>query len=291
MRSVHLLGLGVVVGLFAMGLVVAFASLRWNELVFPASAAPGAPLPAAPVAQASPDVKAGQAIFQRSCTSCHTIGGGKLVGPDLKGVTTKRPHAWLVSFITGPDKVIASGDPTATQLVKQYGVPMPNLGITTQQANQLLAYIQYQSGGAPPAPAGAQPTGVIPSTGSQATATSSPGGTPVPAPPAAGATAAPAAAPGPAAAATGDPAKGKAVFEQKCTSCHTIGGGKLVGPDLKGVTSQRPQDWLVNFITAPDKVIASGDPTATQLVKEYGLPMPNLGISQSQAEDILTYIY
>ena len=27
----------------------------------------------------------GQQIFQLKCTSCHTIGGGKLVGPDLQG--------------------------------------------------------------------------------------------------------------------------------------------------------------------------------------------------------------
>lgn len=286
MRSVHLLGLGVVVGLFAMGLVVAFASLSWNELVFPASAAPGAAPAAAPVAQASPDVKAGQAIFQQRCTSCHTIGGGKLVGPDLKGVTSQRPHDWLVSFITAPDKVIASGDPTATQLVKQYGIPMPNLGITSQQAGQLLAYIQFQSGGATPVPAGAQ-AAVTP--GSAGTAVPSPAA--AAATPAAGATSVPAAtsAPG-AASAAGDPAKGKVIFDQKCTTCHTIGGGKLVGPDLKGVTQLRPHSWLVQWIMAPDKMIASGDPTATQLLQQYTIPMPNLGLTQADAENVIAYL-
>ena len=188
------------------------------------------------------------------------------MGPDLKGVTTLRSHDWLVRWITAPDKMIASGDPTATQLLKQYTIQMPNLGLSPTDVENVIAYLAQQSGGA----------GAAPSPGAAA------------APPAAGpAAAVPAVAFQP----KGDANNGKTAFQQKCASCHTIGGGKTVGPDLKGVTSQRPQDWLVNFITAPDKVIASGDPTATQLVKEYGLPMPNLGISQSQAEDILTYIY
>jgi len=64
----------------------------------------------------------------------------------------------------------------------------------------------------------------------------------------------------------------------------------LAGPDLKGVTDRRPHEWLVNFITAPDQLIAGGDPTAKQLVAEFGMPMPNLGISKADAEAILSYI-
>ena len=41
-----------------------------------------------------------------------------------------------------------------------------------------------------------------------------------------------------------DAAQGQAIFVQKCASCHTIGGGKLVGPDLKGVTATRPRDTV-----------------------------------------------
>ena len=37
-----------------------------------------------------------------------------------------------------------------------------------------------------------------------------------------------------------DIAKGEATFVSKgCNACHKIGGGKLVGPDLLGVTSRR----------------------------------------------------
>lgn len=273
MRSVHILGLGLVIGSIALGVVVVSASYRWAQVAFPAAGAPGAQQPGAQAAPAaSADVTAGQTTFKQKCSSCHTVGGGKLVGPDLKGVTQQRPHDFLINFITAPDKVIASGDPTAAQLLKEYGAPMPNLGVTQEQAEQILAYVQFQTGGAAPAPAGAQPA---------------PGGAAAPSPaaaatPAAGAPSAPAAA--------GDPNKGKAIFEQKCTSCHTIGGGDKVGPDLKGVSTRRSHDWLVAWITAPDQMIAKADPTAAQLLKQYTVPMPNLGLSKGDVEDVLSYV-
>ncbi len=84
--------------------------------------------------------------------------------------------------------------------------------------------------------------------------------------------------------------QGQAIFEQSCKSCHSIGGGRLVGPDLKSVTERRERDWLIRFIVSPDELIAQGDPLAKQLVEEYGIPMPNMGLSQSEAEEVLAYI-
>lgn len=83
---------------------------------------------------------------------------------------------------------------------------------------------------------------------------------------------------------------GEAIFKQECAGCHTIGGGRLVGPDLKDVTQRQSLDWLKGFISAPDKVIASGDPTAKQLVAEYKLAMPNLGLSSNQVDALLAYL-
>ncbi len=84
--------------------------------------------------------------------------------------------------------------------------------------------------------------------------------------------------------------QGQAIFEQKCQGCHSIGDGQLVGPDLKGITSRRDRDWLISFITSPDQLIAQGDPIAKQLVEEYDTPMPNLGLSEQEAKEVLTYI-
>lgn len=56
-----------------------------------------------------------------------------------------------------------------------------------------------------------------------------------------------------------------AYFKQNCASCHTIGGGKLTGPDLKNVGARRTRDQLAKFIVDPKAAIDSGDPYLVKL--------------------------
>ncbi|MBV8151355.1 MAG: c-type cytochrome [Candidatus Eremiobacteraeota bacterium] len=118
---------------------------------------------AAPAARAD----AGADIFTSKCAACHTIGKGKTVGPDLKGITSQAPHDFLVKWIMSPSALVKAGDPTATALVKQYPLQMPDLGLSQSDVEAVLTYIQTQSGGAaaggaaaaPAAPAQAMPPG------------------------------------------------------------------------------------------------------------------------------------
>lgn len=57
-------------------------------------------------------------------------------------------------------------------------------------------------------------------------------------------------------------------FELNCTSCHTVGGGRLAGPDLKDVSQRQERDWLVRFMLDPKAVIDSGDGYALDLLRE-----------------------
>jgi cytochrome c2 len=92
-------------------------------------------------------------------------------------------------------------------------------------------------------------------------------------------------------AAQGSIDSGKTIFETKCSPCHTIGSGTRVGPDLKGVTDLRSRDWLVNFISNPEKMFQAGDSTAKSLLTKFGgIKMPDLGLSQQEISDVLTYI-
>ena len=59
---------------------------------------------------AQPD---GAQIFKANCTACHTIVGGRLVGPDLDGIVAKRESSWLKSWINSSSELIASGDADA----------------------------------------------------------------------------------------------------------------------------------------------------------------------------------
>jgi mono/diheme cytochrome c family protein len=87
------------------------------------------------------------------------------------------------------------------------------------------------------------------------------------------------------------PGEGQSIFQQKCVGCHSIGGGKLVGPDLKGVTTRRTKEWLTSWIAAPDKVLAAQDPIATQLLAEHNnLAMPNLGLTPDQVASLIAFL-
>jgi mono/diheme cytochrome c family protein len=153
----------------------------------------------------------GAAIFSAKCSACHTIGKGKTVGPDLKGITSKEPHDWLVKWVSSPSAMVKSGDPTATQLVKQYPLQMPDLGLSSSDVEAVLGYIAQQSGGA----AGGA------SSAAQAPAVAFP---------------------------AGDSVRGRELFVggarfknggAPCMSCHSISGigalgGGTLGPDLSG---------------------------------------------------------
>jgi len=84
---------------------------------------------------------------------------------------------------------------------------------------------------------------------------------------------------------------GKALFEGRCSPCHTIGGGAKVGPDLRGITNLRPENWLSDFISNPEKMFQSGDPYANNLLSKFGgVRMPALGLSEQQVSEILDYL-
>jgi mono/diheme cytochrome c family protein len=85
--------------------------------------------------------------FQDNCSSCHTIGGGALVGPDLKNVLQRKDHNWLLKFLDNPQAVIDSGDPYAKKmLAESSGVVMPPVsGLDRAKAEALLDWIAAQS--------------------------------------------------------------------------------------------------------------------------------------------------
>lgn len=81
-------------------------------------------------------------------------------------------------------------------------------------------------------------------------------------------------------------------FRQNCMSCHTIGGGRLVGPDLKDVSKRADRDWLLRFMVNPKSFLDSGDPIALKLKEEArGAVMPNIsGIDAVRAAALLDLI-
>ena len=99
----------------------------------------------------------GERLFRTRCESCHTIGSGPGLGPDLAGITERRERPWLARWITDPDEMVKEGDPVAMQLVRDWpGIRMPNLGLETTEAEAILAFIEsVKTTPAPEPPEGA----------------------------------------------------------------------------------------------------------------------------------------
>jgi len=90
----------------------------------------------------------GEATFKKTCSVCHTIGNGKLVGPDLKNVHTKRKEEWLLKFIKGSQAFIQSGDVDAKAIFEEFKMAMPDQNLSDAEIKAVIAYIGTQSGGA-----------------------------------------------------------------------------------------------------------------------------------------------
>jgi len=86
-------------------------------------------------------------FFRANCMSCHTIGGGRVTGPDLKNVEQRKDRAWLAKFLTNPKAMIDSGDPYAAKLLQEArGVVMPAVpGMNPARAAALLDLVGAES--------------------------------------------------------------------------------------------------------------------------------------------------
>lgn len=85
-------------------------------------------------------------------------------------------------------------------------------------------------------------------------------------------------------------ATGEENFTKLCAACHMIGGGKLVGPDLAGVSKRRSEEWLLKFIKSPKAMIDAGDVDAVALFKEFNLVMPDAAYSEAEIKDVIAFI-
>lgn len=168
----------------------------------------------------------GAALFKTNCSACHNIGKGRLVGPDLKGVTNKRTEEWLGKFIKASQNFINSGDADAKAIFDEYKVVMPDFNLPDADIKAIIAHIASQS------PAEAEQTATVEVV---ETATSSEP-----------------AMPGSEVASKEDIKKGSELFSGKtsfvnggpsCLSCHNVSNeqvpaGGLLAKDLTSVYSR-----------------------------------------------------
>lgn len=87
----------------------------------------------------------GEAAFQlRGCLACHSVGKGRLVGPDLAGVTERRSFEWFYHMVTNPDSMLRN-DPTARQLLAEYMTPMLDQNASPEEVRAIWEYLRHEA--------------------------------------------------------------------------------------------------------------------------------------------------
>jgi len=90
--------------------------------------------------------KRGKTLWQnRGCAACHSIGKGRLAGPDLVGVTDRRSVDWLKRWLGNTTEMLATDSIAQALLAEAKGVKMPNLKLSDAESTALLNYIAQES--------------------------------------------------------------------------------------------------------------------------------------------------
>ncbi len=84
--------------------------------------------------------------------------------------------------------------------------------------------------------------------------------------------------------------KGKAVFEQQCSTCHNF-NEDAIGPNLSGVTRQVETSWIRQFIRNPQQLFDAKDQRALELLAKFKTPMPGFAHLSEDVEAILSYLH
>lgn len=84
---------------------------------------------------------------------------------------------------------------------------------------------------------------------------------------------------------------GELLFKSVCAVCHTINGGRLIGPDLANVHLRRNKEWILKFISSSQTMVKNGDADAVAIFNEYNqVQMPDAPYSEAEIKTILDFI-
>ena len=101
------------------------------------------------------DAVKGEALFKNNCAQCHAVTDERVVGPGLKGVSSRHDFAWLSKWVRNSQAVIASGDAYAVKIYNEYSkaqmTSFPNL--SDDDIKGIFAYVDKAATAAPAAAA------------------------------------------------------------------------------------------------------------------------------------------
>ncbi len=103
------------------------------------------------------DLAKGESIFKNNCAQCHSITDERVVGPGLKGSTSRNNMDWLVKWVRNSQAVIASGDAYGNKIYNEYSkTQMTSFpGLSEEDIKSIFAYVDNAATAVPEAAAAA----------------------------------------------------------------------------------------------------------------------------------------
>jgi mono/diheme cytochrome c family protein len=212
----------------------------------------------------------GKELFRKNkCLVCHMVEGrGGLKAPDLTYIGDKNPELFDFTHVNGSHTVLNWHIQHLTHAdAVSPGTAMPDFEFEPEEARALaLVLLSWRRLSFPPRYLPGPPAAIVagePKTGRQ----------PPPAPEIAGAEA------------------GRAVFVTRgCNSCHGVGSGTVIGPDLRGVGARRDGDWLRRWLADPAAMIRAYPDLASWPTAYGNIVMPNQNLSTDEIDALAKYL-
>jgi cytochrome c2 len=214
-------------------------------------------------------IDAGKVLFRKNkCLVCHSVEGrGGLKAPDLTYIGDKNPELFDFTHVTGPRTAFNwhLQHLTHAETVSP-GTAMPDFDFAPEEARALaILLLSWRRESFPPRYL--------------------PGATPAAAPESKAAR-----QPAPAPAIPGAEVGHDLFVARGCTSCHGVGAGTVIGPDLKGIGSRRDADWLRRWLADPAAMIRAY-PDLQSWPAAYGnIVMPNQNLGTQDIDALVTYL-
>jgi mono/diheme cytochrome c family protein len=82
----------------------------------------------------------GERSFKLRCSACHALDR-ELVGPPLGGILGARTPVYVMNMIVNPTEMLER-HPVAQALLEKYAVPMADLGVSEEDAREILEYLR-----------------------------------------------------------------------------------------------------------------------------------------------------
>ncbi len=90
-----------------------------------------------------PGYLSGEKTFKTNCLTCHAIDK-KVIGPALRGVSSRRKEAWIIKWVKDNSKLRAANDPEAIAIYNEYNqvamTAFPNL--SDEEIKNIVVYIE-----------------------------------------------------------------------------------------------------------------------------------------------------